>query len=170
MVIMNLGNGFGSVFNSDYVVVVDELCVVGGWVIGYVYICYGVNYCILEVLLMCLSSEVLVDVQKYVSWYGVDGVFFDEMVMQLVVLFFYQVVSDGLCVVYFGWQIVGNFGVVLVLGYIVLVNMLMSFEGLYVDFVNGFFLGGLMDVVVMGVIVYDVVMVVQMQQVMGLVC
>ncbi len=166
--IMNPGNGPGSASNSDYAAAVDELRAAGGRVIGYVYTCYGVNHCTPEVPPTRSSSEVLADAQKYASWYGVDGVFLDEMATQPAALPFYQAVSDGLRAAHPGWQIVGNPGVAPAPGYTALANTLMSFEGSYADFVNGSFLGGLTDAAATGAIVHDVATVAQMQQVMGL--
>lgn len=166
--IMNPGNGPGTTANSDYAVAVNELRAAGGKVIGYVYTCYGVNHCTPEVPPTRSTGEVLADAQKYAGWYGVDGVFLDEMATQPASLPFYQTVSDGLRAAHPGWQIVGNPGVAPAAGYTALADTLMSFEGTYGDFVNGSFLSGLTDAAATGAIVHSVATVAQMQQVMGL--
>lgn len=168
MAIMNPGNGPGSASNSDYVASINELRAAGGKVIGYVYTCYGVNQCTSEVPATRSTSEVLADAQKYANWYGVDGVFLDEMATQPAALPFYQTVSDGLKAAHPGWEIVGNPGVTPTAGYNALASTLMSFEGSYSDFVNGPFLGGLTNAVATGAIVHTVMTAAQMHEVLGL--
>lgn len=166
--IMNPGNGPGLASNSDYVSSVNEFRAAGGKVIGYVYTCYGVNHCTPEVPPTRSTTEVLADAQKYANWYGVDGVFLDEMATQPGALPFYQAVSNGLKAAHPGWEIVGNPGVTPTAGYLPLANTLMSFEGSYNDFINGSFLSGLTNAASTGAIVHSVGTVAQMQQVMGL--
>ncbi|WP_457390406.1 spherulation-specific family 4 protein [Roseateles sp. P5_E1] len=166
--IMNPGNGPGLASNSDYVASVNEFRAAGGKVIGYVYTCYGVNHCTSEVPPTRSTHEVLADAQKYANWYGVDGVFLDEMATQPGALPFYQTVSNSLRAVHPGWEIVGNPGVTPTAGYTALANTLMSFEGSYSDFINGSFLSGLTNAASTGAIVHSVATVAQMQQVMGL--
>jgi hypothetical protein len=166
--IMNPGNGPGAASNSDYVSAVSSFRAAGGKVLGYVYTCYGVNHCTPEVPATRSTTEVLADAQKYANWYGVDGVFLDEMATQPGALPFYQTVSNGLKAAHPSWEIVGNPGVAPVAGYTALANTLMSFEGSYSDFVNGSFLSGLTNAASAGAIVYGVATVTQMQQVMGL--
>jgi len=166
--IMNPGNGPGTASNSDYVAAVNELRAAGGKVIGYVYTCYGVNHCTPEVPPTRSTADVLADAQKYANWYGVDGVFLDEMASSTGVLPFYQTVSNSLRSTHPAWEIVGNPGTVPAAGYMAVANTLMSFEGSFNDFVNGSFLSGLANAASTGAIVYGVATVSQMQQVMGL--
>ena len=67
--IMNPDSGPGTALNSDYVVAVTQLHTAGGKVIGYVPTGYGAS----------AAEDILSDVSNYVSWYGVDGIFLDEM-------------------------------------------------------------------------------------------
>jgi hypothetical protein len=166
--IMNPGNGPGTAFNSDYAASINALRAAGGKVIGYVYTCYGINLCTPEVPPTRSASEVLADAQKYANWYGVDGVFLDEMATQPGALPFYQTVSAGLKAAHPGWEIVGNPGVTPTAGYNALADTLMSFEGSYTDFINGPFLAGLTNAASTGAIVHTVMTVAQMQEVMGL--
>lgn len=166
--IMNPGNGPGTASNSDYVASVNEFRAAGGKVIGYVYTCYGVNHCTPEVPPTRSTGEVLADAQKYANWYGVDGVFLDEMATQPGQLPFYQTVSSNLRAAHPGWEIVGNPGVAPTAGYAAVANTLMSFEGAYNAFVNGSFLSGLTNAASTGAIVHGVATVAEMQQVMGL--
>ncbi|KQV94805.1 spherulation-specific family 4 protein [Pelomonas sp. Root1237] len=166
--IMNPGNGPGLASNSDYVASVNEFRAAGGKVIGYVYTCYGVNHCTSEVPPTRSTGEVLADAQKYANWYGVDGVFLDEMATLPGALPFYQTVSNSLRAAHPGWEIVGNPGVTPTAGYTALANTLMSFEGSYSDFINGSFLSGLTNAASTGAIVHSVATEAQMLQVMGL--
>jgi hypothetical protein len=166
--IMNPWNGPGTAFNSDYAASINDLRAAGGKVIGYVYTCYGINLCTPEVPPTRSSSDVVADAQKYADWYGVDGVFLDEMATQPGALPFYQTVSNALKAAHPGWQIVGNPGVTPTSGYNALANTLMSFEGSYTDFVNGPFLAGLTNAAGTGAIVHTVMTEAQMHEVMGL--
>lgn len=166
--IMNPGNGPGTASNSDYVTSVNAFRAAGGKVLGYVYTCYGVNHCTPEVPPTRSTTDVLADAQKYASWYGVDGVFLDEMASQTSTLPFYKTVNDSLRAAHPGWEIVGNPGALPAAGYTAVANNLMSFEGSFGDFVNGSFLGSLANAASTGAIVYGVATVAQMQQVMGL--
>lgn len=67
--IMNPASGPGASPNSDYQFAVGELQAAGGKVIGYVATGYGSRS----------SEAVLADVASYLAWYGVDGIFLDEM-------------------------------------------------------------------------------------------
>lgn len=166
--IMNPGNGPGTASNSDYVSAVNAFRAAGGKVLGYVYTCYGVSHCTPEVPPTRSTADVLADAQRYAAWYGVDGVFLDEMASQAGTLPFYKTVSDGLRAAHPGWQIVGNPGVTPAAGYTGVTSKLMSFEGSFSDFVNGPFLGQLTDAASTGAIVHGVAGVAQMQQVMSL--
>jgi Spherulation-specific family 4 len=67
--IMNPASGPGTASNPDYVVAVCELQKAGGKVIGYVPTGYGFR----------CADDILCDVSAYLSWYGVNGIFLDEM-------------------------------------------------------------------------------------------
>ena len=166
--IMNPWNGPGTSFNSDYAASINDLRAAGGKVIGYVYTCYGINLCTSEVPPTRSTADVVADAQKYADWYGVDGVFLDEMATQPGALPFYQAVSNTLKAAHPSWEIVGNPGVTPTEGYNALANKLMSFEGSYTDFVNGPFLAGLTNAAGTGAIVHTVMTEAQMHEVMSL--
>jgi len=67
--IMNPASGPGTSVNPDYTVAVTELQAAGGTVIGYVATGYGSR----------AAADVLSDVQSYITWYGVNGIFLDQM-------------------------------------------------------------------------------------------
>jgi hypothetical protein len=67
--IMNPDSGPGSQPNSDYQAAVGKLQAAGGKVIGYVPTFYGARP----------QTCVLADVQSYITWYNVDGIFLDQM-------------------------------------------------------------------------------------------
>ena len=66
---MNPGSGPGAGPNSDYTHEVDLLRAAGGQVIGYVPTTYGARP----------IDQVLADVDAYYAWYGLDGIYFDEV-------------------------------------------------------------------------------------------
>ena len=70
--IMNPSSGPGAAFNSDYGVAVTELQAAGGKVIGYVPTFFGAR----------AIEDVMADVQSYITWYNVDGIFLDQMTIQ----------------------------------------------------------------------------------------
>lgn len=71
--IMNPASGPGGGVNSDYVHAVNALRAAGGKVIGYVSTSYGSRP----------AADVFADIDAYLEWYSVDGIFLDEMGNQL---------------------------------------------------------------------------------------
>lgn len=67
--IMNPNNGPGTTQSSDYVAAVNGLRTAGGRVIGYVYTSYAARD----------TNTVKADIDRYFSFYSVDGIFLDEM-------------------------------------------------------------------------------------------
>lgn len=67
--IMDPNNGPGASQSSSYISALANLHQAGGKVIGYVYSSYGARP----------LSEVEADIDRYLSWYAVDGFFIDEM-------------------------------------------------------------------------------------------
>lgn len=65
---VNPSSGPGSSIDANYVSVVNALRAQGIIVIGYVPTKYGSRD----------ISEVMLDISKYIDWYGVDGIFLDE--------------------------------------------------------------------------------------------
>lgn len=67
--IMNANNGPGAAQDANYVAAVDSLRAAGGKVAGYVYTSYGARPLV----------QVEADIDRYLTWYSVDGFFVDEM-------------------------------------------------------------------------------------------
>ena len=66
--IMNPNSGPGAAQNPDYVAAVNALRASGGKVIGYVSTAYTARG----------TNVVMADIDRYFSWYAVDGIFLDE--------------------------------------------------------------------------------------------
>ena len=69
VIIINPSNGPGSTINPSYVTGVQKLQSAGIVVIGYVFTSYGSKN----------STDIKTEIDTYKSWYGVTGIFFDEM-------------------------------------------------------------------------------------------
>ena len=67
--IMNPNNGPGTTLSPNYVAAVNGLHAAGGRVIGYVYTSYATRD----------TNTVKADIDRYFSFYSVDGIFLDEM-------------------------------------------------------------------------------------------
>lgn len=68
LAIINPADGPGGSLNSDYASQTLTTQGLGGIVLGYVFTSYGTRP----------LSEIETDIDKYYTWYGVDGIFFDE--------------------------------------------------------------------------------------------
>jgi hypothetical protein len=126
--IMNPANGPGSAFNSDYAAAVSGFRAAGGKVLGYVYTCYGGAQCFTGLPPLQSTAQVLADAQRYADWYGVDGIFLDEMSNRLADLPYYQTVAQGLRSAHFDWQIVGNPGTSTPSAYLGVADTLVTLE------------------------------------------
>ena len=126
--IMNPDNGPGTALNGDYVNAVNSFRAAGGKVLGYAYTCYGNNNCNPALPATRSSADVLADAQKYRSWYGVDGIFLDEMSNQAAALPFYESVAAGLRMAQPGGTIIGNPGTSTPAAYLAVADTLVTFE------------------------------------------
>jgi Spherulation-specific family 4 len=126
--IINPNNGPGAAINSDYTTAVNAFRAAGGKVLGYVYTCYGNNNCNPAVGATRSTAEVLADAQKYRTWYGVDGIFLDEMSNSTAQLPFYQTVAAGLRAAQPTGSIVGNPGTATPVDYLAVADTLVTFE------------------------------------------
>jgi len=83
--IMNPNSGPGSSYDAEYANSVSNLQIAGSNVIGYVATNYSSNGNI---------SNLLSQVSNYNAWYGVNGIFYDEMSTQASNVSFYQNLYD----------------------------------------------------------------------------
>lgn len=127
--IVNPNNGPGDSANADYSAAINTFRAAGGRVLGYVYTCYGRDLCVTGLPSTRSAQEVLADAQRYEQWYGVDGIFLDEMSNRVDELAFYTAVAQGLRSTNSGWQIVGNPGVATPAEYLNVADTLVTFEG-----------------------------------------
>ncbi len=100
--IMNPGSGPGNIQDSNYVNAVNNLRTAGGKVIGYVSTSWGARS----------SVDVKADIDKYVNWYNLDGIFFDEMTNTgtTPTLNHYQDLYDYVKAINPAWEVMGNPG------------------------------------------------------------
>jgi hypothetical protein len=100
--IMNPGNGPGNFKDNNYVAAVDAFRAAGGRVIGYVHTSYTNRP----------LAQVLADVDKYDAWYGIDGIFVDEMhnIGPASRLDYYKSIYDHVKSIDPQWEVMGNPG------------------------------------------------------------
>ncbi len=100
--IMNPGSGPGNNQDSNYVNAVNNLRAAGGKVIAYVSTSYGNRS----------AAVVKADIDKYVNWYNIDGIFFDEMTNSgsAGTLNHYQDIYDYVKAINPTWEVMGNPG------------------------------------------------------------
>jgi len=127
--IANMANGPGTAPSSDYQAAINHFRAAGGQVLGYVYTCYGVSHCTSAVPATRSVEEALADVRKYAQWYGVDGIFLDEMSSDPAALPFYQQVRDAIRGEFPTWMIFGNPGTAVPEVYTTVADTLVTFEG-----------------------------------------
>lgn len=132
--IMNPATGPGSNPDADsvkdYAKAVKDFQDAGGKVLGYVYTCYAVNDCESGLPPERSAAQVIEDAEKYQSWYGVDGIFLDEMsdAETEPVLAFYAEVAAGLEAIRSDWVVVGNTGAPAPEVYLDFVDTIVTFE------------------------------------------
>ncbi len=124
--IMNPDSGPGPAVNSDYVTAVQNLQAAGGKVIGYVATGYGARD----------AGDILNDVSNYVAWYGVNGIFLDEMGNEdgsLDYVGLYQSIKAIAAEAGIDLHVVGNPGEPFSESYITAADTLVIFEGPYAN-------------------------------------
>lgn len=117
--ILNPGNGPGNSVDANYTAAVDGLKAAGGNVIGYVYTQYGTRD----------ISEVKTDIDRHISFYGVNGFFVDEVSNQASDLAYYKSLYDYIKGKSAGYTVVGNPGTNTLEGYLAAADVLITFEG-----------------------------------------
>jgi hypothetical protein len=125
MVIVNPDSGPGAGEGRAYSEAVRTLQAAGIRVLGYVPTGYGGRP----------LAEVLADVRRYLAWYRVDGIFFDETSSDAALLPYYRVViqqarGGG------GRTVVVNPGVPPASGYFDVADVVVTFEGTYAGYAS----------------------------------
>jgi hypothetical protein len=125
MVVVNPDSGPGAGEGGAYGEAVRTLQAAGIRVLGYVPTTYGVRP----------LADVLADVRRYLAWYRVDGIFFDEASSDAALLPYYRAVSqqargDA------GRVVVLNPGVPPAAGYFDVADVVVTFEGAYAGYAS----------------------------------
>ncbi|MDG7001187.1 MAG: spherulation-specific family 4 protein [Nitrososphaerota archaeon] len=115
--VVNPDNGPGYYQDPVYVQAIDSLRSVGIIVIGYVYTSYGARS----------QSDVISDINSYRQWYGMNGIFFDEMANVEGYESYYSTLSNYARSL--GYTItVGNSGTGIAQSYVGIMNFLIVYE------------------------------------------
>ncbi len=125
MVVVNPDSGPGAGEGRGYAEAVRTLQAAGVRVLGYVPTTYGSRP----------LAAVLADVGRYLAWYGVDGIFFDEASADGALLPYYRAASrqargDS------GRVVVLNPGVPPAAGYFDVADVVVTFEGTYAGYAS----------------------------------
>jgi hypothetical protein len=123
LVVVNPANGPGPDAHASYGRAVWAAQDAGARVLGYVPTGYGQRP----------ASAVAADIERYVSWYGVDGIFLDEVSPSAVVLPYYATLSQGVRSSD-GRMVVLNPGRVPAPGYFDIADVVVTYEGSYADY------------------------------------
>jgi Spherulation-specific family 4 len=126
--IINPNNGVGASQNSDYVAAIDTFRAAGGKVLGYAYTCYGGALCSPGLPATKTAADVVAEAANYANWYGVDGLFLDEMSNQLNDLPYYTALAAQLRTAHPAWKLVGNPGTATPVDYLATADTLVTFE------------------------------------------
>jgi Spherulation-specific family 4 len=126
--ILNPNSGPGDAVDRDYLAAINSFRDAGGTVLGYVYTCYGRNDCAGTLPDSRTVQDVLNDAAKYREWYGVSGVFLDEMSNNLSEVRFFEQVAAGLRRAAPRAPIFGNPGTAVPVEYLGVADTLVTFE------------------------------------------
>lgn len=118
--IMNPASGPGASSNSDYVAAVNNAQAAGIKVIGYVHTSYGSRD----------AAVVKSEIDSYKVWYGVSGIFLDEVASDAALLPYYQDLADYIRVTA-GVLVMLNPGTIPAEGYMNVGDAVVVFEGTY---------------------------------------
>lgn len=118
--IMNPASGPGASSNSDYVAAVNKALAAGVKVIGYVHTSYGLRD----------AAVVKSEIDAYKAWYGVSGIFLDEVASDAALLPYYQDLADYIRATP-GTFVALNPGTIPAQGYMSVGDTVVVFEGTY---------------------------------------
>jgi hypothetical protein len=126
--IMNPGNGPGNAKDNNYVAAVNAFRAAGGRVLGYVYTSYGAR----------ALTTVTADIDRYAMWYGIDGIFVDEMANTGPAerLNYYKAIYDHAKSINPDWEVMGNPGTTTIEQYLTwpTADRLMVFENVSAEY------------------------------------
>jgi hypothetical protein len=123
VVILNPSSGPGAAAQPAYRRAVEDVQRSGTTVLGYVHTTYGARP----------LAEVRADIERYRSWYRVDGIFLDEAAATAAELPYYRSVRDAARAE--GEPLLAlNPGVVPARGYFDIADIVVTFEGDYTDY------------------------------------
>jgi hypothetical protein len=126
--IMNPGNGPGNAKDNNYVAAVNAFRAAGGRVIGYVHTSYGLR----------ALATVTADIDRYALWYGIDGIFVDEMANTGPAerLNYYKAIYDHVKSINPDWEVMGNPGTTTIEQYLTwpTADRLMVFENVSAEY------------------------------------
>ncbi len=127
--IINPMNGPGGTMDPAYADEVAKSKTAGIKVLGYVYTGYGSRS----------AAEVKADVDKYYSWYGVDGIFFDEASTDCqYATSYYAELHAHVKAKGDNSEVILNPGTQTRECYMAVSDVLLTFEGSYRDYTNGY--------------------------------
>ena len=122
-VIMNPNSGPGAAQDASYVSAVQNVRLAGGHVLGYVSTGYGTRP----------MADVINDINLYIAWYPVDGIFLDEMSNDANTSHYtyYQSIYDQIKTINYNYRVIGNPGTNTQQSYLTLptADALVVFEG-----------------------------------------
>lgn len=118
--VMNPASGSGISQNSDYVAAVSKAQAAGIKVLGYVHTSYGAR----------AATEVKAEIDAYKVWYGVSGIFLDEVASGAALIPYYQDLADYIRVTP-GTFVALNPGTIPDQGYMSVGDTVVVFEGTY---------------------------------------
>jgi Spherulation-specific family 4 len=121
LLIVNPASGPGEQPDADYRRAIQHAQARGARVLGYVATTFGARD----------SAAVLADAERYRDWYGVDGIFLDEVAHGDAQLPYYAALSRGLRG---DGELVLNPGTVPARGYFDLAELVVTYEGPFADY------------------------------------
>jgi hypothetical protein len=125
LMIMNPNSGPGTVKDANYAKAVASAQAAGVKVLGYVATSYGRR----------TSVELANDIKAYKEWYGVDGIFLDEVRSDAAALNYYKTLVNYIRATKGGFVML-NPGVVPAEGYVKLADTTIVFEDSYADYLR----------------------------------
>ncbi len=123
--IMNPASGPGTAQNSDYVAAVNNALAAGIKVIGYAHTSYGSRD----------AAVVKSEIDAYKTWYGVSGIFLDEVSSDAALIPYYQDLADYIRAMP-GTFVALNPGTIPAQGYMSVGDTVVVFEGTYNTYKN----------------------------------